>query len=157
MEADIWLTNGALLVAHDFGDTSPAKTLEALYLDPLRAFARTNTRPGEAFPLTLLIDVKSDAEKTYAVLREILKRYADILTRFESNTIQTNAVIVKTAPYTVFHGFGRLRIQPGQIRIRCNKRWFPVFGIHVARIIAVTNESRCARIQEPNERTKKPA
>lgn len=94
VEADIWLTNGALLVAHDFQDTSPEKTLEALYLDPLRAFFRTNPRTGGMPPLTLLIDVKSDAEKTYAVLREVLRRYPDILTRFETNTIHTNAVMV---------------------------------------------------------------
>ena len=94
VEADIWLTNGVLLVAHDFRDTSPAKTLAALYLDPLRAFVRTHSQPRGAHPLTLLIDVKSDAEKTYAVLRDVLRDYADILTRFESNTIHTNAVMV---------------------------------------------------------------
>jgi hypothetical protein len=92
VEADIWLTNGVLLVAHDFRDTSPEKTLESLYLNPLRAFFRTNSWRGGAPSLTLLIDVKSDAEKTYAVLGQVLQRYADILTRFESNTIQTNAV-----------------------------------------------------------------
>ena len=94
VEADIWLTNGALLVAHDFRDAVPAKTLAVLYLDPLRAFVRTNGWKAGEPSITLLIDVKSDAEKTYAVLREVLRGYADILTRFESNTIHTNAVIV---------------------------------------------------------------
>src|SRR6185369_2666949 len=45
-------------------------------------------------PLTLLIDVKSSAIPTYAALREVLANYADILTRFESNVIHTNAVMV---------------------------------------------------------------
>lgn len=94
VEADIWLTNGALLVAHDFQDATAEKTLEALYLDPLRAYFRTNPRSGGTQPLTLLVDVKSDAEKTYAVLGDVLRRYADILTRFETNTIHTNAVMV---------------------------------------------------------------
>jgi glycerophosphoryl diester phosphodiesterase len=93
VEADIWLSNGVLLVAHDFRDTSPEKTLAVLYLDPLRAFFRTNVWKGGP-ALTLLIDVKSDAEKTYAVLRDQLRGYADILTRFETNTMHTNAVIV---------------------------------------------------------------
>jgi len=93
VEADIWLTNGALLVAHDFDKVSPEKTLQKLYLDPLRAFVKTNPVVRGVPPLTLLIDVKSEAETTYAALREVLKSYADILTRFESNRIQTNAVM----------------------------------------------------------------
>src|SRR6185295_14563982 len=36
VEADIWLTPDGLLVAHDRKDLKPARTLEALYLDPLR-------------------------------------------------------------------------------------------------------------------------
>ena len=94
VEADIWLTNGALLVAHDFRAATPEKTLQKLYLDPLRALVRTNTPAMGGPPLTLMIDVKSDAEETYAVLREVLRGYADMLTRFEANTICTNAVIV---------------------------------------------------------------
>jgi hypothetical protein len=94
VEADIWLTNGLLLVAHDFRDTAPDKTLQRLYLDPLRAFVKTNAAVHRAPPLTLLIDVKSAADPTYAALREVLKSYSDILTRFESNAIRTNAVIV---------------------------------------------------------------
>ena len=93
VEADIWLTNGALLVAHDFKDIAPDKTLQRLYLDPLRAYVKTNAVPPGTPPFTLMIDIKSNAELTYAALREVLKNYADILTRFESNRIHTNAVI----------------------------------------------------------------
>ena len=93
VEADVWLTNGVLLVAHDFDKTSADKTLQKLYLNPLRTFVRTNPVVRGAPPITLLIDVKSEAETTYAALRDVLKNYADILTRFESNRIQTNAVI----------------------------------------------------------------
>jgi glycerophosphoryl diester phosphodiesterase len=94
VEADIWLTNGTLLVAHDFNKTSRERTLQKLYLEPLRAFVKTNPVVRGAPPITLLIDVKSEAETTYAALRDVLKNYADILVRFESNTIQTNSVIV---------------------------------------------------------------
>jgi hypothetical protein len=93
VEADIWLTNGMLLVAHDFADIAPEKTLQRLYLDPLRAFMKTNVVPPGTPPFTLMIDIKSNAELTYAALGEVLKNYADILTRFESNRIHTNAVI----------------------------------------------------------------
>jgi glycerophosphoryl diester phosphodiesterase len=94
VEADIWLTNGMLLVAHDFAKTSPERTLQKLYLEPLHAFVKTNAAVRGVPPITLLIDVKSDAEATYAALREVLKGYADVLTRFESNRVKTNAVMV---------------------------------------------------------------
>jgi hypothetical protein len=94
VEADVWLHQGRMLVAHDFVDVSPEKTLQSLYLNPLRGFFKTNATPKSAPPLTLLIDVKSAAEPTYAALRDVLTNYADILTRFESNTIHTNAVMV---------------------------------------------------------------
>ncbi len=93
VEADVWLTNGALLVAHDFARTSPERTLQKLYLDPLRTFVKTNPAARGGPPFTLLIDVKSEAETTYATLRDALKDYGDMLTRFESNSVRTNAVV----------------------------------------------------------------
>jgi hypothetical protein len=94
VEADVWLTNGVLLVAHDFEKASKERTLDRLYLDPLRAWVKTNGAAHAAQPITLLIDVKSAAEPTYIALRGVLANYPDILTRFESNTIRTNAVMV---------------------------------------------------------------
>src|SRR6185436_17139435 len=57
VEADIWLTNGVLLVAHDFKDASADRTLQKLYLDPLRAFVKTNEIGRGHSPITLMIDV----------------------------------------------------------------------------------------------------
>src|SRR6185436_17934317 len=44
--------------------------------------------------LLLLIDIKTEAEETYKVLRSLLATYQEMLTRFESNSIRTNAVTV---------------------------------------------------------------
>src|SRR3954467_9283840 len=70
VEADIWLTPDGLLVAHDRKDIKPGRTLEALYLDPLRERVKANGgrvyRERPAF--SLLIDVKTDADATYAAL-----------------------------------------------------------------------------------------
>lgn len=96
IEADIYLVDGALLVAHDRKDVRPDRTLESLYLDPLRARARANG--GRVFragvPVTLLVDVKSEARETYAALESVLARYADILTRYDGDRIQPGAVTV---------------------------------------------------------------
>jgi len=96
IEADIYLIEGALLVAHDRKDVKPGRTLEALYLDPLRA--RIQANGGRVFPtgptVTLLVDVKSEARATYAALETVLARYAEILTRFESGRVIAGAVTV---------------------------------------------------------------
>src|SRR5580765_1979105 len=87
VEADIYLVDGQLLVAHDRKDISRARTLQALYLDPLRDRVKKNG--GRVFPggpdVTLLIDVKSEAEETYAALRKVLERYSGMLTTFQTN------------------------------------------------------------------------
>lgn len=96
VEADIHLVEGQLLVAHDLPQVRPERTLQALYLEPLRERARQNG--GRIFPegpsLTLLIDIKSAAEPTYARLREALLAYTNLLTRFTPQTTETNAVTV---------------------------------------------------------------
>ena len=62
VEADIFLTNGQLLVAHTLKETQPGRTLQSLYLDPLRARIRQNG--GRVYTngpeFTLLIELKQD-------------------------------------------------------------------------------------------------
>ena len=96
VEADVWLVDGQLLVAHDLKDTKAGRTLQALYLDPLRA--RVMQNEGKVFrggpPFTLLVDVKSDATNTYFALRDALRPYAAMLTTFSKDRTETNAVTV---------------------------------------------------------------
>ena len=100
VEADVWLVEGRLLVAHDRNQVKPERTLQSLYLDPLRERARRNG--GRVYPngpdVILLVDVKSDAGQTYSALREVLKNYADILTVFRSGNVTTNAVTATRRP-----------------------------------------------------------
>jgi hypothetical protein len=53
---------------------------------------------GRVYPggpeFTLLIDIKTDADQTYAALHEVLKRYADILTQFRTNATERQAILV---------------------------------------------------------------
>src|SRR5712671_1976451 len=77
IEADVWLIGGQLLVAHDRKNAQPQRTLQTLYLEPLRErIAKNGGRVYRDGPsVILLIDVKSDATNTYVALRNILKRY----------------------------------------------------------------------------------
>jgi len=96
VEADVWLVDGRLLVAHDLKDTKPERTLQALYLEPLAA--RVAGNGGRVFrdgpPFTLMVDVKSDAANTYVALREALRPFENMLTRFHADKTETNAVAV---------------------------------------------------------------
>lgn len=94
IEADVHLVGDSLYVAHDLEEIRPGRTLERLYLEPLRE--RVQRRGGAVYPsgapLILLIDIKSEAEATYRVLHGLLRSYADILTRFESADVEDGAV-----------------------------------------------------------------
>jgi len=96
VEADVWLVDGQLLVAHNRSQTRKERTLQSLYLDPLRE--RVEKNGGRVYPggpsLTLLIDFKTEASATYRALNEALKPYATILTKFHSDRTQTNAIII---------------------------------------------------------------
>lgn len=96
VDADIHLVDGKLLVAHDLEKSWPSNTLETLYLDPL--LARVKENGGRVHPapaeFTLLIDLKSEPEPTYAVLRSVLKRYREMLTTFSDERTETNAVTI---------------------------------------------------------------
>ena len=96
VEADIYLSEKGLLVAHFPWDVKPERTLEKLYLDPLRDRAKVNGarihQDGPAF--YLLIDVKTDARKTYAALAKVLEGYADILSVTRDGTFEAKAVTV---------------------------------------------------------------
>jgi hypothetical protein len=94
VEADIWLAPEGLLVGHARKDLQPGRTLEALYLEPLRERVGANGgrvyRGGPIF--YLLIDVKTEAEATYAALDKVLAGYADLLTVAREGVVQAKAV-----------------------------------------------------------------
>ena len=95
VEADVWLVDGKLLVAHDLEQVKPERTLETLYLEPLRALVQANdgrVHPGFEHSLQLLIDIKSDGAETYRALHEVLAQYSDILSVFSYRHVQENAV-----------------------------------------------------------------
>jgi len=96
VEADIYLVDGKLLVAHNRRDVKPERTLEALYLDPLLAKVKANG--GRVYrngpPFTLLVDIKANGEATYAELAKTLARYAEMLTVVRDGKLRAGAVTV---------------------------------------------------------------
>jgi hypothetical protein len=96
VEADVFLVDGELLVGHDRHELRKERTLQSLYLDPLRQFVEQNG--GRVYPqgptITLLVDFKSDGRQTYRVLREVLSSYADILSCVAAGRYREGAVQV---------------------------------------------------------------
>lgn len=95
VEADIFLVDGDLHVAHDRDEITPERTLRRLYLDPLRE--RVEQNGGSVYPngpqVTLLIDFKSDAVSTYRALDRILAEYPDVFTSFGPGGRSDGAVL----------------------------------------------------------------
>lgn len=96
VEADIHLVDGELLVAHNRAQVRPGRTLEALYLEPLRE--RAAAHGGRVYPggptFWLLVDFKSEGPATWRVLRAVLERHRPWLTEFGPDSARTNAVTV---------------------------------------------------------------
>ncbi|KAJ4373430.1 Altered inheritance of mitochondria protein 6, partial [Didymella sp. IMI 355093] len=92
VEADVWLAaDGELLVSHSWKTTTPARTLNSLYLKPLsRIFEKRNVSQAsvgdrevgvfDADPnvsVVLLIDFKSDGHAIWPVLLAQLQSFRD--------------------------------------------------------------------------------
>lgn len=95
VEADIYLVGGELLVAHDPTDLDPSRTLESLYLDPLKK--RVTENRGSVFPgsdqqLLLWIDIKNTGEATYTELDKVLEEYGSMLSRYTDGKVKQDAV-----------------------------------------------------------------
>ena len=94
VEADVFLVGDKLCVAHEPDKITPERTLQSLYLDPLRQRVKENGgrvyRDGSRF--LLLIDLKTAAEPTYQRLHEILAGYQDMLTTFDSQGRKDKAI-----------------------------------------------------------------
>ncbi|MFY0408969.1 glycerophosphodiester phosphodiesterase family protein [Solicola sp. PLA-1-18] len=96
VEADVWLRDGKLLVGHDEVDLVPGRTIERLYLDPLRERVRRNgghVYRGDDRPVQLLVDLKTEGESTYAALDALLRRYPDVVSQMAPR-VRTRAVDV---------------------------------------------------------------
>lgn len=94
VEADIHLVDGELLVAHDRPDVNPERTLESLYLEPLKQ--RVSKNDGRVYAqgpeFLLLIDIKTDGPATYRVLDETLSRYGEMLTHVDEAEVKSGPI-----------------------------------------------------------------
>src|SRR5438128_1850332 len=96
VEADVYLRDERLLVGHMPLELKPDRTLEKLYLEPLRQ--RLRAHGGKVYQdgprFYLLIDIKSEANATYVALDRTLAHYADIASTVRNGKLEEKAVTV---------------------------------------------------------------
>ncbi|SHN23400.1 phosphatidylinositol-specific phospholipase C/glycerophosphodiester phosphodiesterase family protein [Mucilaginibacter sp. OK098] len=97
IEADIFLEEDNLIVAHINPFFRSDKTLEALYLKPLAEhIAKNNGQVYKGYnePVILMIDIKTGADNTYAKLKTLLKKYSSILSSYDHGVVLKGAVTI---------------------------------------------------------------
>lgn len=98
IEVDIHLIDNELYVSHDRPLTKKAeKTLINLYLKPLQEIIRQHNGrvyQGYSADFFLLIDIKTDADATYQVLKKQLAAFSEMLTIYEDGIKKQGAVTV---------------------------------------------------------------
>lgn len=96
IEADVFLVDGKLLVGHYAHELRPERSLETLYLEPLRKHIEANG--GRVFAgderLTLLVDFKTDGPAAYAALDKLLEQYDGIFFDMQDGKLTPRAVDV---------------------------------------------------------------
>lgn len=90
LEADIFLQNNELYVAHEKSKIKKEKTLDNLYLKPLKAAIKSKFVASKK-PIQLLIDIKTDAYSTLNVLIKKLKNYPAIINNNNVNIVISGA------------------------------------------------------------------
>lgn len=141
VEVDVYSIDNQLWVSHEKPDTLDLKrTLEALYLLPLSE--RIKEKKGYVYDdyddfFYLMIDIKTPAEKSYSVLREILSKYEDIISVVTDSGDQNKPVKIFI---TGFHGrpfnqiladsikYGGIDGRPNELGMGISKAHMPVIS-----------------------------
>jgi len=97
IEADVFLRDTTLVVGHFCPLFRHGLNLEKLYLKPL--YTRIKQNNGRVYvnydrPLILMIDIKTDADKTYRELEHVLSKYSSILTSYQNGVVTNGAITV---------------------------------------------------------------
>jgi hypothetical protein len=84
IEADVYLVDGELAVAHDRKDITKHRTLTSLYLNPLDSLMRLNSgfvSTDKTYLPVLVVDIKADGQKVLAELVKLSNKYPRIFDR----------------------------------------------------------------------------
>lgn len=124
IEADLFLVNDTLFVAHNMKDIHSRRTFASLYMQPILKQIEKNggsIYPQEDVPLQLLIDLKTPAEPTLAALVKELEPHRHVLAPkgtvriVVSGNVPEPASFEKYPDYIYFDGRPEVTYTPGQL------------------------------------------
>ncbi|MDD2436378.1 MAG: phosphatidylinositol-specific phospholipase C/glycerophosphodiester phosphodiesterase family protein [Massilibacteroides sp.] len=97
VEADLWLIDGELYVAHDRPEPKMSIVFSNLYLKPL--IARIQKNGGKVYlsgdrPFYLMIDCKTNGEEMYPLLKRQLEPYKKYFCSVENGCYKEGAVLL---------------------------------------------------------------
>lgn len=90
IEADVYLHNGNLVVSHLPVGLGRKKTLEQLYLEPLKEVVikhKGRVYEGYDDAVTLMIDFKGTGNESYARLKQLIQPYLPMLTTYKNGKV----------------------------------------------------------------------
>jgi len=96
VEADFWMMDKTLAVAHNKGETIAdyKGTLKELYLDPLqKRVDEHGSVHGDGLPFYLWLDIKDGRSEVHPVLHELLQNYS-MLTVFTDSSVEAKPVTI---------------------------------------------------------------
>lgn len=97
VEADLWLIDGELYVAHDKPEPNNSIIFKELYLKPLAKRIADNggkVYPNSEKPFFLMIDCKTSGEEMYPLLKEQLEEYKDLFCQVKNGKYHEGAVLL---------------------------------------------------------------
>lgn len=97
VEADLWLIDGELYVAHDRPEPNNAIVFSELYLKPLAERIKSNggkVYAGSNRPFLLMVDCKTNGEEMYPLLKKQVEPYKDLFCSVVNGVYQEGAVLL---------------------------------------------------------------
>lgn len=108
IEADIYLVNDSIVVAHSKKEINPSNTLYRLYLYPIAAaFKKYKNRVSsdKRYTFSLMIDVKGDWNTVYPSLKKEIEKYGNVFNRDAKKTAVQIVISGSRPVHTTFHTY----------------------------------------------------
>ena len=97
VEADLWLIDGELYVAHDKSEIEKENIFEEMYLKPLAERIKNNggkVFKGSVKPFLLMVDCKTNGEEMYPVLKKVMEPYKELFCSVNNGVYKEGAVLL---------------------------------------------------------------